>query len=216
MPRITSPKLPVSPLSRPRGRPRSETARKAVLRAALRLVAAHGYRALTIEGIAAAAGVGKQTIYRWWPSKAAVVLTALAEYADADIPVPDSGDGCDNLARFLGATFAAMRAGYAPILRALMAEAQFDATFAVEFRERLIDRRRAAMRMLLARAQARGELAAAADLEVLLDFAFGAMWYRLLLEHAPLSSAAAKSIARAVFAAGSAESRAAAPRRRRK
>ena len=70
MPRITSPKLPVSPLSRPRGRPRSETARKAVLRAALRLVAAHGYRALTIEGIAAAAGVGKQTIYRWWPSKA--------------------------------------------------------------------------------------------------------------------------------------------------
>jgi AcrR family transcriptional regulator len=187
---------------RARGRPRSDAARRAIHEAALRLLATGGYRALTMERIAAAAGVGKQTVYRWWPSKAAVVLDALAAHADADIAVPDTGDGVKDLTRFLAATFRALRNGDAPIVRALMAEAQHDATFARNFWTELIAQRRDAMRTILSRAQARGELAADTDLDLLVDLAYGVMWYRLLLDNAPLTDAAAATIAAVVFRAG--------------
>ncbi|MEO9248668.1 TetR/AcrR family transcriptional regulator [Citricoccus nitrophenolicus] len=77
-----------------RGRPRSEKSRVAVLEATAGLMVDCGYEDLTIEGIAAAAGVGKQTIYRWWGSKAGVVVEALAEgYLQMPLTAPaDSGD----------------------------------------------------------------------------------------------------------------------------
>lgn len=77
-----------------RGRPRSEKSRVAVLEAAAGLIVDCGYEDLTIEGIAASAGVGKQTIYRWWGSKAGVVVEALAEgYLKRPLSDPaDTGD----------------------------------------------------------------------------------------------------------------------------
>ena len=75
---------------------RSQPARRAILAAALDQVAEVGYAQLSIEGIAAAAGVGKQTIYRWWPSKGAVLLDsllALSEGQDGEVmALPDTGD----------------------------------------------------------------------------------------------------------------------------
>ena len=68
------------------GRPRSEASRQATLMAALELAAEIGYGRLTIEGIAARAGVGKQTIYRWWPSKADILLEAGAAKAGLRVP----------------------------------------------------------------------------------------------------------------------------------
>ncbi|MEJ3405199.1 TetR/AcrR family transcriptional regulator [Rathayibacter sp. YIM 133350] len=62
-----------------RGPVRSEAARRAILEATARLFAAAGYDHLTIEGVAAEAGVGKQTIYRWWASKGALVADCLLE-----------------------------------------------------------------------------------------------------------------------------------------
>ncbi len=77
-----------------RGRPRSERSRVAVLEATARLMVDRGYEDLTIEGIAAAAGVGKQTIYRWWGSKAEVVVESLAEgFLEMPLGGPaDTGD----------------------------------------------------------------------------------------------------------------------------
>ena len=72
-----------------RGRRRSERSHEAILAATQRLLLERGYRELTIEGIAARAGVGKQTIYRWWPSKAALVLEAyLAGQEAVEQPPP--------------------------------------------------------------------------------------------------------------------------------
>src|ERR1700749_1842433 len=109
------------------GRPRSEASRQATLRAALELAAEIGYGRLTIEGIAGRAGVGKQTIYRWWPSKADILLEAGAAKADLHVPVTDHGCYRAHLRAFLEASYSMV---YVPELadlrRALMAEAQLD------------------------------------------------------------------------------------------
>src|SRR4051812_17961042 len=83
------------------GRPRSEEARRAVLAASAHLVERDGYGTLTMEGIARSAGVSKQTVYRWWPSKAAVVLEALNEGAELLAPDPDTGSLESDLRPFL-------------------------------------------------------------------------------------------------------------------
>lgn len=77
-----------------RGRPRSEEAHQRILQATSRLLSQTSYELITVERIAAEAGVGKQTIYRWWPNKPAVVLEAvLSGYADLQlVPMPDTGD----------------------------------------------------------------------------------------------------------------------------
>src|SRR6185312_1951178 len=81
----------MSPRNAPDPARRNERSRRAVLDAALELLSETGYAALTVEAIAARAGVGKQTIYRWWPGRGAVILDALAE-AGPPPPLPDTGD----------------------------------------------------------------------------------------------------------------------------
>ena len=76
---------PVKPVV-PRGRPRSEKARKAILRAARELLREGGPAAVTMEGVAARAGVGKPTVYRWWPDRHAVAMAALMEGDTEDTP----------------------------------------------------------------------------------------------------------------------------------
>src|SRR5512145_1675741 len=123
------------------GRPRSESSRLAILAAALAVLRQEGYAALNIEGIARAAGVGKQTIYRWWPSKAAIVLEALRESADREQAVATKGTLAEDLEAFFKSTFRAITRddGYGPLLRALMAEAQRDEEFARSFREVFVE-----------------------------------------------------------------------------
>ncbi|UKY49822.1 TetR/AcrR family transcriptional regulator [Streptomyces inhibens] len=84
---------------------RSERSRRAIFDAALALVGEVGYDKLTIEGIASRAGVGKQTIYRWWPSKAAVLLDAFTvDVEDYEQGLPDTGDLAADLKFVLRAT----------------------------------------------------------------------------------------------------------------
>src|SRR4051794_35694438 len=115
------------PVSVRPGRKRSEESRQAILTAAFELVAELGYPRLTIEGIAARSDAGKQTIYRWWPSKADVLLDGLVAKADLYIPVPDTGSYAEDLRAFLLASFALARVRpVVEALRALMAQAQID------------------------------------------------------------------------------------------
>ena len=181
----------------PLGRPRSVQARRKILDAALQLARTRGYAELTVEGIAAAAGVGKQTIYRWWPSKAAVVLEALRENARAEIEVPDTGELHTDLEGFLRSTFESpkRRPGIERVLRAMMAEAQHDDELAKVVRSGLIEPRREALRGIFQRAIARGEISSVQDLDLWADIAFGVLWYRLLAEVGPLDDELAESLA---------------------
>lgn len=179
---------------RARGRPRSDEARTAVLEATRGLLERAGYGALTMELIAREAGVGKMTLYRWWRSKADIALELLDEGARARIPAPDSGGLEADLRAFVAGGLEFLQSGMAPVLRALMAEAQSTPAFAAEFSERFLAERRAGLRELLERGRRRGELAAGTDLDFLVDLIYGAMWHRLQLGHARIDRAFAAGI----------------------
>jgi AcrR family transcriptional regulator len=179
---MTEQPAPVRP-----GRRRSEQSRTAILRAALELIDEVGYVGLTVEGIAARSGAGKQTVYRWWPTKADVLLDALATKADLHIPIPDEGGFGADLRAFLTATFAlAQHRAIAAGLRALVAQAQLDPDFGRRFRDAFMLRRREALGVLVERARARGELPASLSPGTAVDLVFGVLWYRLLATGEPL------------------------------
>jgi AcrR family transcriptional regulator len=172
------------------GRKRSEESRSAILASAFELFGEVGYAALTIEGIAARAGCGKQTIYRWWASKADVLLEAIAIKADMHIPISDHGSYAADLRSFLESSFAlARRQEVTDILCALMGEAQIDAAFGEHFRVAFLQRRRDALEVILARAAERGDLPEQLDRSTILDIVFGVIWYRMLATRQPLDQA---------------------------
>ena len=177
------------PVMRP-GRKRSEESRQAILSAAAELVAEVGYAGLSIEGIAARSGTGKQTIYRWWPSKADVLLEALTEKADLHIPIPDEGSYAADLRAFLAASFALGRqAQVIEVLRALMAESQINPEFGERFRAEFLRRRRDALGVLVDRALARGDLPPVPRPTTVADLVFGLIWYRVLATRDPIDDA---------------------------
>jgi AcrR family transcriptional regulator len=168
------------------GRKRSEEARRAILAAALELTAEDGYARLTIDGIAARSGTGKQTIYRWWPSKDDVLLEAGAAKADLHVPVGDHGSYAADLRAFLTASFALGRQRQlTDVLRALMARAQIDEEFGQRFRASFLQRRRDALGIILDRARVRGELPPGVSAGTIADIVFGVLWYRMLATREP-------------------------------
>jgi AcrR family transcriptional regulator len=188
--------MDTSPPRRPHtGRRRNDAARDAILDAAFRLLSDPGNENLTIEAIAAEAGVGRQTIYRWWPSKGAVVADALGRYARAVVPERDTGSFAGDLAAFLIDSFAGLQdSAYTARLRQIVAAAQQDEHVAQILAD-FTAVRRAALRALLERGRDAGELAPGTDLDMLVDMAYGVLYYRLLVGHSPLDEKAARSLA---------------------
>jgi AcrR family transcriptional regulator len=173
------------------GSRRNEDARRAILDATATLLREEGYGALSVGAIAKAAGVGRQTIYRWWPSKADVVLEVLTEQAGRSVAEePPPGPLQERLRAFLRTTFATARdPEVAAALRALAAEAQKDAAFA----ERLaafLERRRAVLGAIVA-----GDVPAAGERALVVDLVFGLLWYRTLVGHEPLDDGTADLLA---------------------
>jgi AcrR family transcriptional regulator len=164
----------------------------------LELLEAEGYGALTIEGVARQAGVGKQTIYRWWKCKAELVLEAYANHAASKTPVPDRGTVRGDLEAFLGAGFKRLTDISGPIMRGLMADAVHDEEFREVLMTAFLGKRRDALKEILRRGVARGELEPGADLDLACDLILGPMWYRLLLQHGKLDAKFARQLAGAV------------------
>jgi AcrR family transcriptional regulator len=165
----------------PKGRAphrRDENARVAVLHAADDLLVERGFGGVTVEGIAARAGVAKQTIYRWWPSKVDILLDTLIDDADSQLAVPDAGPAVEGTRRYLTALARFLAEPAGKVLLALIGEAQHDQEMARTFHERYLDPRRAAEREMLSRGIASGELRAGLDLDAALDALCGPVLYR--------------------------------------
>jgi AcrR family transcriptional regulator len=182
------------------GRPRSEAARRAVLSAAFALAAERRPAKLTMEAIASKAAVSKETLYRWWGSKEEVLLEALAERGEREIPIPDTGELHGDLTRFMRATARALDPDMRHVLRALAAGAAADPAFAERVRDGFLARRRNALAAVLDSAVERGEFSAD-QVGITLDFVFGSLWYRLVFAIGPLDETWARSVADAVAAA---------------
>jgi AcrR family transcriptional regulator len=181
--------MPSSPKGRAPHR-RSDRARIAVLHAADDLLVERGYAGVTIEGIAARAGVAKQTIYRWWPSKFEILMDTFLEDAAGALAIPDTGTAAGDLRQHLRqlAGFLA-EAPSGRVMAALIGQAQQDPGIARAFQGRFLTERRALDRTILERALARGELRAGTDLDLVIDMLYGPVYHRLLLTGLPADDA---------------------------
>ncbi|TWD82445.1 TetR family transcriptional regulator [Kribbella amoyensis] len=185
----------------PDQRRRSDRAHSAILTAAAAAVAELGYARTTIEGIAARAGVGKQTIYRWWPSKGAVVLDALIA-EQPDVEWPDTGDLTADLRLVLRATIAAFAdEDTSATLRALMIDMQHDPALSESVLTRMLRPQLAATRRRLVAAQEAGQVAAGLDLDVAVEVIFGPIYHRWILRTHPFDEAYADELTAVVVRA---------------
>jgi AcrR family transcriptional regulator len=177
--------MPLDVIERRPGRPRSEDRDKAIEAAALDLLVEQGYAGLTVEGVAARAGVGKATIYRRWESKLDVVLDAVIHRCQEHVVSPDTGSLRSDLLELFGAMLAKFRRD-GGVMRAFVAEQSRHPELGRAFRDMFLEERRAAMREVLTRAVERGELAADSDLELLADVGGALFWHRFAVSGAPL------------------------------
>jgi len=186
-----------TPADTPRrpGRPRSERARQAILRAAADLLLDEGTAQVSMDAVAERAGVSKATIYRWWPSKERLALDALLEWAATGSSPRDTGSlRSDLLALVRPWVREIRRRPFARVIAALLTEAHSDPAFAEDYRRHFVEQRRAPMRAAFERAIARGEAPADLDVEVALDLIYGPIYHRLLHGHAPLTDRFATSV----------------------
>ena len=174
--------------ARVQARRRNAAAERAILDAADELLAERGFAGTSIEAVAARAGVGKQTIYRWWPTRADLILDAYLERTERELPGPPApGTATEQLRGLLrGLVTILGDTDSGRIVAGLVAQAQHDPAFASRFRDRFIARRRQILAAVLEHGQATGELRADLDLDVAIDAFYGPIIYRLLFAHAPL------------------------------
>ena len=176
------------------GRPRSQKARTAILKACRELLQEGGLAAVTMEAIAQRAGVGKPTIYRSWANRYEVAMTALVEAAPRTTSSSRKSSPLDALRhqlRQIAALFdSALGRGVATMLTTADAESEV----ARAFRSRFITARRDEGRALLAEAVLMGDLRGAFDPEIALDLIYGPLFYRLLMGHGGLGAGYADAI----------------------
>ena len=167
--------------ARGRGRPRSAEADQAILDAALRMLGTHGVAGMTIEGVAADAGVGKTTIYRRWPTKTDLIRAAISDIVPRGDP-PDTGSMAGDMAA-LAETQRQRLAGskLAGIVPRLLAESMSDPELHQDYVDRVITPFRDLLRLFIERGIERGELRPDLEVEALVDLLHSIPVYKILM-----------------------------------
>jgi len=180
---------------RPPGRPRSEESRQSILRSTLKLLTQDGnFGNLSIEAIAADANVGKTTVYRWWPTKAALVADAFSASADTELQFPDTGSVERDMSLQMRRLIRVFRSERGKVVAALLAGGQSDPELIEAFRDRFLWPRRKQAYQTLQRGIDRGELPPGVDLNLVLDSLYGPIYMRFLIRHAKLEEGFADEI----------------------
>lgn len=174
---------------RPTGRARNDESRRAILDATLKLLETRNLQQISIESIAREAGVGKATIYRWWTTKAAIVIEAFARNHVLHTQVCTAGDTCEVLTSHIRALVEQYSGWPGKVVRQILAEGQFNAHVLNEFRERFFQGRRSMVRDALQEGRRRGELRSDLDVEMLMDMLYASVYLRLVVQHQPLDQA---------------------------
>ncbi|ANZ42521.1 TetR family transcriptional regulator [Lentzea guizhouensis] len=169
-----------------RGRPRDASRDEALRQAALEVMAEVGYRALTMDAVAARARAGKATIYRRWESKLDLVIDTCTQLATQNLAAPDTGSLAGDLREFLSSFAAFLSGPIGKAAQALVGELPHEPELASAFRETFLISQRDVLRGILDRAAERGELKADAPRGMAVEIAGAALIYRLMLTGDPL------------------------------
>jgi len=169
------------------GRPRSEQAHSAILRSTLKLLGQNGFSELTIESVAAHAGVGKATVYRWWPNKAALIADAFASSTTRKLHFPDTGSVRTDMSQQMRQVIKIFNSRRGRIVSAILGGGQSDRDLIAAFRERFLWPRRREAYATLRRGILRRELRKDVDMDLLLDSLYGPIYMRFLIRHDKLT-----------------------------
>jgi AcrR family transcriptional regulator len=165
------------------GRPRSEESRLSILRSTLKLLRQTGFPELSIEAIADEAKVSKATVYRWWPSKAALVADAFSASADQELRFPNTGSVHKDMSLQMRQVVRVFRSPRGKVVAALLAGGQSDPELIAAFRDRFLWPRRHQAYQTLQRGIDRGELPTNLDKDLTLDALYGPIYMRFLIRH---------------------------------
>jgi AcrR family transcriptional regulator len=185
--------------SESRGRPRSEESEEAILEATIQLLSEKPLREISMEEIARKAGVGKATIYKWWPSKAYVALDAFLKKTNQMIPTSDTGSVKTDILEQLRSLMVFYRSPAGRILGQFIAESQIDAKFAALFRKLFLKPRRELVGVIFDRGVERGEIEQNLNRELVLDLIYGPAIYRMIVGHGPLEKKLADEMVSILF-----------------
>jgi AcrR family transcriptional regulator len=195
--------LSISPRAGPaaprRGRPRDAQAERAILHAAVSILSEVGFSHLSIEAVAARAGVGKPTIYRRWPSKLELVIDAVERFAPP-LPAADTGDPLTDLRQIVPQLLADMTGSpHIRVVVALANDAETHAELARRLGEHYVTPRRAVIAGILRRGIADGQLRSDIDVEMAIDMMVGAAVYRWLARAQPVDADTGRRIVDTVW-----------------
>jgi len=183
-----------------RGRPPSASARRAILRAARELLEEGGLLSVTMEGIAARAGVGKPTVYRHWSNRYEVAMAALIEATrGAEAPRRPAAP-LQALKAQLSGLADLFTSSTGRNVAAMLVSGYGETELSKAFRLYFVQARRDEGRALLEQAVAAGEIRAGIDLELALDLIYGPIFYRLAMAHAPIDAGFVDALLREVLA----------------
>lgn len=184
--------------ARSRGRPRSPQIRDAILRAARELMNEAGPAGLTMEAVAERAGVGKPTVYRWWPNRHAVAMAALMDEATLQKAPSRKRSPLRALEQQLRVVSETLVSRQGRNVTAMIAAADPDTEVAKAFRHHFVLARRSEGKALLEEAVQTGELRAGLDVEVALDQIYGALFFRVLMGHGGIDAAFVRALVKQV------------------
>ncbi len=170
-----------------KGRPRSDVVHQSILRAALDEVVKNGFRGLTVDVIAAKTGIGKMTIYRRWPNKAAIVMDALLALIGPSTAFPANDRAITSIRLQMRLQTQFFLGKYGQVIKALLGEAQFDPELATAFRDQWIAPRREMTKEVLKLAIEQGDLKSGIDLELVIDMLYAPIYYRLQIGSGPIN-----------------------------
>jgi AcrR family transcriptional regulator len=186
-----------------RGRPRSAETTNAILQSAYALMATTGLAATSIDAIARHSNVSKMTIYKWWPSREALLIDAFLNQASLLLPLSGTGDPVARVRRHAAAYTEALLGQFGKVQLAVISECISTTGSAEMFYERYLGLRRSATLEIIAGGQQDGSIGAVGPPENLYDAIYGSLFYRYVFGIKPLSPAYARNLVDTLLMPGS-------------
>lgn len=179
-----------------RGRPRSIETSNAILESAYALMASTGLAATTIDAVARHSSVSKMTIYKWWPSREALLIDAFLHHAAQMLPLPpaSSGTPAARARRHAAAYAEALQGEFGKVQLAVISECISKTGSAELFYVRYLQFRRDALVEMIAAGQKDGSILVEALAEDLYDAIYGSLFYRYVFGIAPVTPAYARNL----------------------